>query len=56
METLLLISSLVIVAVSADDVVRKPKLFYVSTSATTSTLKTGSICYVSSKTAVVDTT
>ena len=53
METLLLISSLVIVAVSADDVVRKPKLFYVSTSATTSTLKTGSICYVSSKTAVV---
>ena len=53
METLLLISSLVIVAVSADDVVRKPKLFYVSTSATTSTLKTGSVCYVSSATAVV---
>ena len=53
MNTLLLISSLVLVAVSADDVVRKPKLFFVSTSATTSTLKTGSICYVSSKTAVV---
>ena len=48
----LLIFSLVIVAESADNVVRKPKLFYGSTSATTSTLKTGSICYVSSKTAV----
>ena len=53
MNTLLLISSLVLVAVSADDVVRKPKLFFVSTSATTSTLKTGSVCYVSSATAVV---
>ena len=29
---------------------RKPKLFFVSTSATTSTLQTASICYVSSMT------
>ena len=33
-----------------DEVVRKPKLFFVSTSATTSTLQTASICYVSSAT------
>ena len=29
---------------------RKPKLFFVSTSATTSTLQTASVCYVSSST------
>merc|ERR1712107_241857 len=42
---------LVLFAVSAsaeDEVARKPKLFFVSTSATTSTLQTLSICYVSS--------
>jgi len=44
--------ALLTVAVTADDVVRKPKLFYVSTSATTSTLQTASICYISSKTAL----
>ena len=31
---------------------RKPKLFFVSTSATTSTLQTASVCYISSKTAL----
>ena len=31
----------------SEEVVRKPKLFFVSTSATTSTLQTLSICYVS---------
>ena len=35
----------------ADDIVRKPRLFYVSTSSTTSTLTTASICYVSTNTA-----
>merc|ERR1712220_47725 len=35
---------------SAEDVARKPKLFFVSTSATTSTLQTASVCYVSSST------
>ena len=37
---------------TAEDVVRKPKLFFVSTSATTSTLQTASICYISSATAL----
>merc|ERR1711936_324514 len=37
-------------SVLSDEVVRKPKLFFVSTSATTSTLQTASICYVSSAT------
>merc|ERR1712020_858309 len=36
--------------VLSEEVVRKPKLFFVSTSATTSTLQTLSICYVSSAT------
>merc|ERR1719410_1891762 len=35
---------------AGDEVARKPKLFYVSTSATTSTLNTASICYVTSGT------
>ena len=36
----------------SEDVVRKPKLFFVSTSATTSTLQTLSLCYVSTATPV----
>ena len=35
---------------AGDEVARKPKLFYVSTSATTSTLTTASVCYVTSGT------
>merc|ERR1711936_1183909 len=35
-------------AVLSEDVVRQPKLFFVSTSATTTTLQTSSICYVTS--------
>merc|ERR1712127_84350 len=38
---------LAIAAVAGDDLLRKPKLFYVSTSATTSTLSTYSVCYQS---------
>merc|ERR1712172_248865 len=37
-------------AVLCEEVARKPKLFFVSTSATTSTLQTASICYVTSAT------
>merc|ERR1719163_2087865 len=44
--------ALLTLAVVADDDVRKPKLFFVSTSATTSTLQTASVCYISSKTAL----
>merc|ERR1712210_137180 len=35
-------------AVLCEEVARKPNLFFVSTSATTSTLQTASICYVTS--------
>merc|ERR1739846_287327 len=37
-------------AVLCEEVARKPKLFFVSTSATTSTMQTASICYVTSAT------
>lgn len=47
MNTIILLSSLAIAAVAGDDLLRKPKLFYVSTSATTSTLSTYSVCYQS---------
>merc|ERR1712152_33427 len=49
MNTVSLLVVLFAVAASAEeDVARKPKLFFVSTSATTTTLQTLSICYVSS--------
>merc|ERR1711876_71466 len=49
MNTVSLLVVLFAVAASAEDeVARKPKLFFVSTSATTATLQTLSICYVSS--------
>ena len=35
---------------AGDDLARKPKLFYVSTSAQTTTLSTASVCYVTSGT------
>merc|ERR1711899_459116 len=47
MKSVVLLSVLIAVAASEDNVVRKPKLFFVSTSATTSTLQTASICYLS---------
>ena len=53
MKTFFILCSFIFIAVSAVDIARKPKLFYVSTSATTSTLSTNSICYISSKTALV---
>ena len=52
MKTLIIILSFVMVS-ATDDVIRKPKLFYVSTSATTSTLSTYSVCYLSSKSPLV---
>merc|ERR1712113_301920 len=48
MKTAILLSVLCALAASAEDLARQPKLFYVSTSVTTSTLQTASICYVSS--------
>merc|ERR1719278_2337166 len=48
MSCLNIVCFLLFVAVSAEEVDRKPKVFFVSTSVTTSTLQTASICYVSS--------
>merc|ERR1712051_966374 len=42
-------------AVLCEEVARKPKLFFVSTSATTSTLQTASICYVTTASTVTCT-
>merc|ERR1712207_81223 len=47
MKSAVLLSVLIALAASEDNVVRKPKLFFVSTSATTSTLQTATICYLS---------
>merc|ERR1712037_216776 len=48
MKQIILISAFFGSAVLCEEVARKPKLFFVSTSATTSTLQTASICYVTS--------
>merc|ERR1711863_52128 len=48
MNQIILIFAFFCSAVLCEEVARKPKLFFVSTSATTSTLQTASICYVTS--------
>merc|ERR1712001_19452 len=48
MNQIILIVAFLGSAVLSEEVARKPKLFFVSTSATTSTLQTASICYVTS--------
>ena len=40
---------------SGDDIVRKPRLFYVSTSSTTSTVSTASICFITTSKGPVGT-
>merc|ERR1712062_576060 len=47
MNQIILVVALFGSLVLSDEVVRKPKLFFVSTSATTSALQTASICYLS---------
>merc|ERR1711992_412024 len=47
MNQIILVVALFGRLVLSEEVVRKPKLFFVSTYATTTTLQTGSICYVS---------
>merc|ERR1712209_104396 len=47
MNQIILVVALFGSLVLSEEVVRKPKLFFVSTSATTTTLQTASICYVS---------
>merc|ERR1712066_1228447 len=48
--SLCVVLSVLAACAAGDEVARKPKLFYVSTSATTSTLTTASVCYVTSGT------
>merc|ERR1711870_11039 len=48
MNQIILVVALFGSLVLSEEVVRKPKLFFVSTSATTSTLQTASFCYVTS--------
>merc|ERR1711923_514604 len=47
MNQIILVVALLGSLVLSEEVVRKPKLFFVSTSATTTTLQTASICYLS---------
>merc|ERR1739843_16471 len=48
MNRIILIFAFFCSAVLCEEVARKPKLFFVSTSATTSTLQTAFVCYVTS--------
>merc|ERR1712040_24213 len=56
MNQIILVVALFGSLVLSEEVVRKPKLFFVSTSATTSTLQTASICYMSTNAAAVSCT
>merc|ERR1711994_626750 len=55
MNQIILVVALFGSLVLSEEVVRKPKLFFVSTSATTSTLQTASFCYVTKATPTVCT-
>merc|ERR1712046_559411 len=52
MNQICLVVALFCSVVLSEEVVRNPKLFFVSTSATTSPLQTASICYLSSNAAL----
>merc|ERR1712110_274724 len=52
----LLVVLSVLAACAGDEVARKPRLFFVSTSSTTTTLQTQSICYVTSGTTITTCT
>merc|ERR1712047_192587 len=46
--SLLVVLSVLAACAAGDEVARKPRLFFVSTSSTTTTLQTQSICYITS--------
>merc|ERR1719288_300969 len=48
--SLLVVLSALAASAAGDEVARQPKLFFVSTSSTTSTLQTASVCYATSGT------
>merc|ERR1712156_590720 len=54
--SLCVVLSVLAACAAGDDVARKPKLFYVSTSVTTSTLQTVSICHITSGTTITTCT
>jgi len=56
MNQIILVVALFGSLVLSEEVVRKPKLFFVSTSATTSVLQTASICYMTTNAAAVSCT
>merc|ERR1712179_291059 len=47
MKSVCLLAAIVCVVMASEEVVRKPRLFYVSTTSTTTVISTASICYVS---------
>merc|ERR1712056_129472 len=54
--SLCVVLSVLAACAAGDDVARKPRLFFVSTSSTTTTLQTQSICYVTSGTTITTCT
>merc|ERR1712018_1052238 len=54
--SLLVVLSVLAACAAGDEVARKPRLFFLSTSSTTTTLQTQSICYVTSGTTITTCT
>merc|ERR1719323_2652516 len=54
--SLLVVLSVLAACAAGDEVARKPRLFFVSTSSTTTTLQTQSICYITSGTTITTCT
>merc|ERR1712018_642660 len=54
--SLCVVLSVLAACAAGDEVARKPRLFFVSTSSTTTTLQTQSICYVTSGTTITTCT
>merc|ERR1711909_165168 len=53
MKSVCLLAAIVCVVMTSEEVVRKPRLFYVSTVSTTTIISTASVCYVSTTTAAI---
>merc|ERR1711963_547436 len=54
--SLLVVLSVLAACAAGDEVARKPRLFFLSTSSTTTTLQTQSICYITSGTTITTCT
>merc|ERR1712112_415102 len=51
MKSVCLLAAIVCVALASEEVVKSPRLFYVSTSASTTVISTAALCYITSATA-----